>query len=111
MLFLKKTFHHFATGIVLSLLSFTSIASVTEYTLDNQRKVLVKQDNRAPVVVHQVWYRVGSHFEHSGKTGISHILEHMMFKGTKNLKPGEFSKSVAKMGGSEKAFTSTDFTA
>ena len=111
MLFLKKTFPHFATGLVLSLVSFTSIASVTEFTLDNQMKVLVKQDNRAPVVVHQVWYRVGSHFEHSGKTGISHILEHMMFKGTKNLKPGEFSKIVSKMGGSENAFTSTDFTA
>ena len=111
MLFLKKTFPHFATGLVLSLVSFTSIASVTEFTLDNQMKVLVKQDNRAPVVVHQVWYRVGSHFEHSGKTGISHILEHMMFKGTKDLKPGEFSKIVSKMGGSENAFTSTDFTA
>lgn len=91
--------------------SLPAAAKVTEFTLDNQMKVIVKEDHRAPVVVHQVWYRVGSNFEYSGTTGISHMLEHMMFKGTKTLKPGEFSKIVAKMGGQENAFTSTDYTA
>ena len=92
-------------------LSLPATASLSEYKLDNGMNVLVKVDNRAPVVVHQVWYRVGSHYEQNGNTGISHMLEHMMFKGTKTLEPGEFSKIVAKVGGQENAFTSTDYTA
>ena len=100
-----------ATVMLFAAVSLPSAAKVTEFTLDNHMKVVVKEDHRAPVVVHQVWYRVGSHFEHSGKTGISHMLEHMMFKGTEKLKPGEFSKIVSKMGGQENAFTSTDYTA
>lgn len=101
-------------AVVAMLSSFVAtpaLAKISEYTLENQMKVVVKEDHRAPVVVHQVWYRVGSHFEHSGKTGISHMLEHMMFKGTKTLAPGEFSKIVARLGGKENAFTSTDYTA
>lgn len=94
-----------------TLFATSAQAKVTEYTLDNQMHVVVKEDHRAPVVVHQVWYRVGSHFEHSGKTGISHMLEHMMFKGTEKLEPGEFSKIVSRLGGKENAFTSTDYTA
>lgn len=99
------------SALVLATVSLPTFAKVTEFTLDNHMKVIVKEDHRAPVVVHQVWYRIGSNFEHSGKTGISHMLEHMMFKGTKKLKPGEFSKIVSKMGGQENAFTSTDYTA
>ncbi|WP_029408334.1 pitrilysin family protein [Thiomicrorhabdus sp. Milos-T2] len=111
MSFWKKQTTPWIAGILLSLTSSLSFANVTEFTLDNQMKVLVKEDHRAPVVVHQVWYRIGSNFEHNGKTGISHMLEHMMFKGTKKLKPGEFSKIVSKLGGQENAFTSTDYTA
>jgi zinc protease len=84
---------------------------VTEFQLDNGLKVLVREDHRAPVVVSMVWYRVGSSYEHDGITGISHVLEHMMFKGTENLEPGEFSEIVAANGGSENAFTSRDYTA
>jgi len=62
-------------------------------------------------VVHQVWYRVGGNYEQPGKTGLSHMLEHMMFKGTKTLKPGEFSKIVSQLGGQENAFTSANVTA
>lgn len=100
-------------GLIACLFTFSHVATaqLSQYQLDNGMKVVVKEDHRAPVVVHQVWYRVGSHFEHSGKTGISHMLEHMMFKGTKILKPGEFSEKVAQMGGKENAFTSSDFTA
>jgi len=100
-------------GLIACLFTFShaATAQLSQFQLDNGMKVVVKEDHRAPVVVHQVWYRVGSHFEHSGKTGISHMLEHMMFKGTKNLKPGEFSEKVAQMGGKENAFTSSDFTA
>lgn len=85
--------------------------SVTQFKLDNGMQVVVKQDHRSPVVVHQVWYKIGSTFEQSGNTGISHMLEHMMFKGTQTHEPGEFSKIVARLGGKENAFTSTDYTA
>jgi zinc protease len=63
------------------------------------------------VVVSQVWYRVGASYEHDGITGISHVLEHMMFKGTKNHAPGEFSRIISENGGSQNAFTSDDYTA
>jgi zinc protease len=79
--------------------------------LKNDMKVLVKPDHRAPVVVVQVWYRVGSADEHSGITGISHVLEHMMFKGTKRYPAGHFSRIIAESGGEENAFTSRDYTA
>ncbi len=97
--------------VVCSMLSFPVLAKVTEYQLDNGMQVVIKEDHRAPVVVHQVWYRVGGTYEQPGKTGLSHMLEHMMFKGTKTLKPGEFSKIVSQLGGQENAFTSSNYTA
>ncbi|VAW96303.1 FIG015547: peptidase, M16 family [hydrothermal vent metagenome] len=84
---------------------------VFESTLDNGLKVLVKPDHRAPVVVAQIWYKVGSSYEVGGSTGLSHILEHMMFKGTAKLAPGKFSKVIAENGGRENAFTGKDYTA
>ena len=74
-------------------------------------KLIVKEDRRAPVVVSQIWYKVGSSYEHDGITGISHVLEHMMFKGTQQHGPGEFSRIIAEQGGRENAFTSRDHTA
>jgi len=87
------------------------MANVSEYQLDNGLKLIVKEDHRAPVVVSQVWYKVGSSYEHNGITGISHVLEHMMFKGTENLGPNEFSQIIAANGGRENAFTGRDYTA
>ncbi len=84
---------------------------VHSYTLWNGLKLLVKEDHRAPVVVSQVWYKVGSSYEPSGVTGISHMLEHMMFKGTEKHLPGEFSRIIAENGGRENAFTGRDYTA
>jgi zinc protease len=84
---------------------------VHERVLDNGLKVIVKEDHRAPIVTSQVWYKVGSGYEHGGVTGISHALEHMMFKGTETLAPGEFSRIIAQNGGDENAFTSRDYTA
>jgi len=84
---------------------------VDQFRLDNGMKVLVREDHRAPVVVSQVWYRVGSVDEHRGVTGVSHVLEHMMFQGTDDLKPGEFSEVIARHGGRDNAFTSHDYTA
>ena len=97
----------------LSLLSLNSWAqsALFETTLENGMHIVVKQDTRAPIVVHQVWYRVGANYEPNGKTGVSHMLEHMMFKGTDQLAPGEFSKRVSQMGGRENAFTSSNYTA
>ena len=82
-----------------------------ELRLPNGMKVIVNEDHRAPTVAHMVWYRVGSMDEQNGVTGVAHVLEHMMFKGTKQLKPGEFSKRVAELGGRDNAFTSKDYTA
>ena len=92
-------------------LSQVCAAEVSQFQLDNGLTVMVKQDTRAPVVTSQVWYKVGASYEPDGVTGVSHMLEHMMFKGTKNLKPGELSKIIARLGGSENAFTSQDYTA
>jgi zinc protease len=86
-------------------------AEVFERTLANGLKVVVKEDHRAPVVVQQVWYKVGSMDESTGTTGVAHALEHMMFKGTKAVPAGEFSRRIAAAGGRENAFTSSDYTA
>ncbi|MBK5931046.1 peptidase M16 [Halochromatium salexigens] len=84
---------------------------VYEQILDNGLKILVKRDDRSPIVTSQVWYKVGSSYEHGGVTGVSHALEHMMFKGTEQLAPGEFSRIIAENGGDENAFTGRDYTA
>ncbi len=84
---------------------------VSEKVLGNGLKVLVKEDHRSPVVVSQVWYKVGSSYEPGGITGISHMLEHMMFKGTEKHAAGEFSRIIAENGGEDNAFTGRDFTA
>ena len=83
---------------------------VTTFALDNGMEVVVIEDHRAPVVVHMVWYRVGAADEPPGKSGIAHFLEHLMFKGTDTLAPGEFSATVEINGGSDNAFTSYDYT-
>lgn len=82
-----------------------------EFRLENGLKLIVQEDHRAPVVVTQVWYKVGSSYEHDGITGISHMLEHMMFKGTDKTGPNEFSQIISRNGGSENAFTGQDYTA
>lgn len=82
-----------------------------EYTLDNGLKLIVREDHRAPAAITMVWYKVGSVDEPRGKGGISHMLEHMMFKGTPTLGPNEHSTIVANLGGKDNAFTSYDYTA
>lgn len=82
-----------------------------EFYLANGMKVIVREDHRAPVAVHMVWYRVGSMDESNGTTGVAHVLEHMMFKGTRKFPEGSLSKTVARLGGKDNAFTNTDYTA
>jgi len=97
--------------VCLPISAYSSSVKVHERTFKNGLKVLVKEDHRSPVVVSQIWYKVGSSYEPGGITGISHMLEHMMFKGTKKYPAGEFSRIVAENGGNENAFTGRDYTA
>lgn len=101
-------------GIALALLIaplWAADGQVSEFRLDNGMKVIVKEDHRAPVAVSQVWYKIGSSYEEAGRSGLSHLLEHMMFKGTQAHGPGMFSRIIAELGGSENAFTGRDYTA
>jgi len=91
--------------------AFASAATVAQRSLANGMNVIVKEDHRSPVAVSMVWYRAGSMDEVSGTTGVAHMLEHMMFKGTSKVPAGEFSRTVARAGGRENAFTSRDYTA
>ena len=84
---------------------------VTTYMLDNGMEVVVIEDHRAPVVVHMLWYKIGSADEPVGASGVAHFLEHLLFKATDKLESGEFSATVAANGGSDNAFTSYDYTA
>ncbi|VAX33138.1 hypothetical protein MNBD_NITROSPIRAE02-155 [hydrothermal vent metagenome] len=105
------------TSIYLSLFIFllclplVASAEVREYRLDNGLKVLIAEDHKAPVATFQIWYRVGSRNEPAGKTGISHLLEHMMFKGTPEYGSKVFSRLVQKNGGIDNAYTTKDYTA
>jgi len=86
-------------------------SGVQERKLANGLRVIVKEDHRAPTAVHMVWYVAGSMDEVSGTSGVAHVLEHMMFKGTKTVESGEFSRRIAAAGGRENAFTNRDYTA
>lgn len=104
--------------ILLSLLLLTGLSAMAvaaettfETKLANGMRVVVREDARAPTAVQMVWYRVGSMDEHDGVTGVAHVTEHMMFKGTPSVGPGEFNRRVAALGGRDNAFTSTDYTA
>lgn len=94
-----------------SLAGASSAPATHEFRLDNGLKLIVREDHRAPVVVSQLWYKVGSSYETPGKTGLSHALEHMMFKGSAKLAPGESSRVLRELGAEENAFTSDDYTA
>ncbi|MBS1186903.1 MAG: insulinase family protein [Burkholderiaceae bacterium] len=98
-------------SFAISLPACAQAQATHEFRLANGMKIIVREDHRTPTVVHMVWYRAGSMDETSGTTGVAHVLEHMMFKGTKTLKPGEFSRKVAALGGRENAFTGKDYTA
>jgi zinc protease len=103
----------FAAALAFSAFTAPAHASdqVTHFTLENGMEAVVIEDHRAPVVVHMVWYRAGSADETPGVSGVAHFLEHLLFKGTETLEPGEFSATVARNGGQDNAFTSYDYTA
>ena len=99
-----------AIALAAVVLATAAHAEPRELTLANGLRLIIKEDHRAPTVVQQIWYRAGSMDESPGTTGVAHVLEHMMFKGTRNVGPEEFSRLVAEAGGRENAFTNTDFT-
>ena len=100
----------FFVSVLFALPGGAYATKVQEFVLDNGLKVLLLEDHKSPVVTFQVWYRVGSRNEKDGKSGLSHFLEHMMFKGTQKTKPEEYSRIIAKNGGRSNAFTSSDVT-
>ena len=105
-----------ALAAVLALLSLAPVAAAEPmqrpetFTLRNGLQVVVITDRRAPVVTQQVWYKVGAADEPRGVSGIAHFLEHLMFKGTRTIGPGEFSPLIARNGGDDNASTSWDYT-
>ncbi|OSP55030.1 pitrilysin family protein [Pseudoruegeria sp. SK021] len=100
----------FGTGLALMAMVPAHAEAVTEFTLENGLDVVVIEDHRSPAVVHMLWYKVGAADEMPGKSGIAHLLEHLMFKGTEIRSPGEFSQIVEANGGNDNAFTSWDYT-
>lgn len=108
---LSRTLLRLTLGCASILCALPAQANPFETTLDNGMKVVVREDRRAPSVVHMVWYRSGSIDEPESVTGVAHVLEHMMFKGTRQVGPGEFNARVSAVGGRDNAFTSRDFTA
>ena len=108
---MKKNILSINAILVSFLLATSSWATVHEKTLENGLKVIVKEDHRAPVATAQVWYKVGSASEYGGITGVSHVLEHMMFKGTPKYPVGQFSEILASIGARDNAFTGRDYTA
>ena len=88
-----------------------AVFSPKSFTLDNGLEVVVIENNRAPIALQMLWYRVGAADERPGESGLAHFVEHLLFKGTKTTKPGEFSRIIARIGGRDNAFTSYDFTA
>ncbi len=97
--------------LMLGVQSVVFAQEIKDMTLENGMKVIVREDHRSPVVVNMIWYKAGSMDETNQTTGVAHVFEHMMFKGTKKHGQGQFSKIVASLGGQENAFTSKDYTA
>ncbi len=113
---MRKCFTRILLTFVIVFVSLPAFAksgfeNVKEYTLKNGLKVLLLEEHKAPDAVFQIWYKVGSRYERYDKAGISHMLEHMMFRGSKRFGPKEFSQIVQRYGGSDNAFTSQDYTA
>ncbi|HEX2113082.1 MAG TPA: pitrilysin family protein, partial [Alphaproteobacteria bacterium] len=97
-------------GVTLQKPAAAQVFNPETFTLANGLQVVVIANHRSPIVTHMVWYKTGAADEAPGKSGIAHFLEHLMFRGTREIPPGEFSKIVARNGGRDNAFTSYDYT-
>jgi zinc protease len=107
--------HHLAAAAITLAIApvpvFAQSDAGAHKTFANGMKIIVKEDHRSPVVVSMLWYKAGSMDEPAGQTGVAHVLEHMMFKGTKTVPAGRFSRTIAEAGGRDNAFTGKDYTA
>ena len=108
---MKRTLRYALCAVFAAAGIGSAAANPYEMQLANGLKVIVKEDHRAPTAIQMVWYRTGAIDEKDGTSGVAHVLEHMMFKGTKRVGPGEFSRRVAAAGGRDNAFTASDYTA
>ena len=109
---MSKLFAHlFLFFCLLSIPAQAEVFNPKTATLPNGMRVVLVENHRAPVVAHMVWYDVGAADEEIGKSGLAHFFEHLMFKGTDSVAPGDFSKLVKRLGGNDNAFTSKDYTA
>src|SRR4051812_10850112 len=97
--------------LLLSLPAQAQTFGAQQFTLKNGMQVVVIPNHRAPVITHMIWYKVGAAEETPGKSGMAHYLEHLLFKGTAKMAPGEFSKTIKTLGGNDNAFTGQDYTA
>ena len=110
-------FRAFVVGAILAALVFSAdigqaaVFSPKSFTLENGLQVVVIENSRAPIVMQMLWYRVGAADEEPGESGLAHFLEHLLFKGTRTTEPGEFSRTISRIGGRDNAFTSYDYTA
>ena len=100
-----------ACSILFGAAATAAVFSPKTFTLENGLQVVVIENHRAPIVMQMLWYRVGAADEEAGESGLAHFLEHLLFKGTKTVKPGEFSRTISRIGGRDNAFTSYDYTA
>ena len=107
----RMSFLQFFLFVLMVLPAQALDVEVADFKLANGMEVVVIPDHRAPVVTHMVWYRVGAADEVSGKSGLAHFLEHLMFKGTTKHPPGEFDHLIDINGGEGNAFTTSDYTA
>lgn len=107
---MKIFFKLLALAVFVSSPAIASGVKYEEFTLKNGMRAIVIPNAKVPAACHMVWYKVGSSDDPEGKSGLAHFLEHLMFKGTKNHKAGEFGKMVYESGGNENAFTSSDYT-
>jgi zinc protease len=107
---MKRSLPLFLLALVALAAQAQETPKVEQFTLANGLTVIVKPDRRSPTAVQMLWVRVGAMDEVDGTTGVAHVLEHMMFKGTRSIKPGDFSRQVAAIGGQENAFTDQDYT-
>ncbi|HYA26860.1 MAG TPA: pitrilysin family protein [Thermodesulfovibrionales bacterium] len=105
-----RTLYSVIAALIILLIPPALRAEVKEYTLENGLKVLINEDHRVPLATFEIWYRIGSRYEQSGKTGLSHFLEHVMFKGTQKYGSKEFSRIIQRNGGVDNAMTTKDYT-
>lgn len=108
---MKNKLFYFLCFLLFATPSQAKLFELSEFVLPNQMRLIVIPNHKAPIVKHMVWYKVGAVDEEIGKGGSAHLLEHLMFRGSKNIKGADFNQILQTNGAESNAFTSQDFTA